>query len=355
MARTAMQITCVDEDKKTLERLAAGRTEPRQTVERARIILGCLAGRRVAEIARECRTRPNTVIKWRTRFAESGLKGLEDAPRPGAKRIYDEDFRNRVLATLEKSPPPGQAAWDGPAMATAVKGSAHAVWRVLRKEGICLQRQRSWCVSTDKEFAAKAADIIALYLNPPEKALVISVDEKPSIQALERATGYVETDNGKIVRGFKSTYKRHGTLNLFAALQVATGEIKTSKTKLKRREEFLQFMDQIVADAPADRELHVILDNYCTHKKCDAWLAQHPNVHFHFTPTSASWLNQVEIWFGILSRKALRGASFKNVAELSLAIDAFIAAYNPNAKPFKWRKREVKGAQLKNTIVNLRN
>ena len=355
MARTAMQITCVDEDKKTLERLAAGRTEPRQTVERARIILGCLAGRRVTEIARECRTRPNTVIKWRTRFAESGLKGLEDAPRPGAKRIYDEDFRNRVLATLEKSPPPGQAAWDGPAMATAVKGSAHAVWRVLRKEGICLQRQRSWCVSTDKEFAAKAADIIALYLNPPEKALVISVDEKPSIQALERATGYVETDNGKIVRGFKSTYKRHGTLNLFAALQVATGEIKTSKTKLKRREEFLQFMDQIVADAPADRELHVILDNYCTHKKCDAWLAQHPNVHFHFTPTSASWLNQVEIWFGILSRKALRGASFKNVAELSLAIDAFIAAYNPNAKPFKWRKREVRGAQLKNTIVNLRN
>lgn len=323
-------------------------------MERARIILGCLAGQRVTEVARRCRTRPNTVIKWRARFAEKGLKGLEDAPRPGARRIYDEDFRNRVLATLEEPPPAGQAAWDGPAMAAAVKGSAHAVWRVLRKEGICLQRQRSWCVSTDKEFAAKAADIIALYLNPPEKALVISVDEKPSIQALERATGYVETDNGKIVRGFKSTYKRHGTLNLFAALQVATGEIKAAKTALKRREEFLQFMDQIVADAPADRELHVILDNYCTHKKCDAWLAQHPNVRFHFTPTSASWLNQVEIWFGILSRKALRGASFKNVAELGLAIDAFIAAYNPNAKPFKWRKREVKGAQLKNTIVNLR-
>ena len=355
MGRTAVQITCDEEDRKALERLAAGRTEPKQTVERARIILGCLAGRRVKEIAREGRTRPNTVIKWRTRFAESGLKGLKDAPRPGAKRIYDESFRNRVLATLEKSPPSGQAAWDGPAVAAAVKGSVHAVWRVLRKEGVCLQRQRSWCVSTDKEFAAKAADIIALYLNPPEKALVISVDEKPSIQALERATGYVETDNGKIVRGFKSTYKRHGTLNLFAALQVATGEIKTSQTVLKRREEFLQFMDQIVADAPADRELHVILDNYCTHKKCDAWLAQHPNVHFHFTPTSASWLNQVEIWFGILSRKALRGASFKNVAELSQAIDAFIAAYNPNAKPFKWRKREVKGAQLRNTIVNLRN
>jgi transposase len=355
MARTASRITCSAEEKETLERLALSRTEPMQSVERARIILACLAGERVKEIARRCHTRPNTVIKWRVRFSQHGLKGLEDAPRPGAQRVYDEDFRNRVLATLEKSPPAGQACWDGPAVASAVNGSVHAVWRVLRKEGVCLQRQRSWCVSTDKQFAAKAADIIALYLNPPEKALVISVDEKPSIQALERATGYVETDSGKIVRGFKSTYKRHGTLNLFAALQVATGEIKTSQTTLKRREEFLQFMDQIVADAPADRELHVILDNYCTHKRCDAWLAQHPNVHFHFTPTSASWLNQVEIWFGILSRKALRGASFRNVAELSQAIDAFIAAYNPRAKPFKWRKREVKGAQLRNTIVNLCN
>lgn len=355
MARKAACITCSEEDRQTLERRAASRTEPRQVVERARIVLGCVAGERVKEVARRCHTRPNTVIKWRARFAEHGLAGLEDAPRPGAKPVYDEAFRNRVLATLEKPPPAGQATWDGPAVAKAVDGSVHAVWRVLRKEGVCLQRQRSWCVSTDKQFAAKAADIIALYLNPPEKALVISVDEKPSIQALERSTGYVETDSGQIVRGFKSTYKRHGTLNLFAALQVATGEIKTSKTTLKRREEFLHFMDQVVADAPADRELHVILDNYCTHKKCDAWLAAHPSVHFHFTPTSASWLNQVEIWFGIMARKALRGASFKSVAELGQAIDAFIAAYNPTAKPFKWRKREVKGAQLRNTIVNLCN
>ncbi len=320
------------------------------------MILGCLDGLPVIQIAERCHTRPNTVIKWRQRFVADGLNGLKDSPRPGAKPIYGESFRNRVLATLESPPPPGQATWDGPGLAAVAGGSVHAVWRVLRKEGICLQRQRSWCVSTDKEFAAKAADIVGLYLNPPEKALIISVDEKPSIQALERATGYVETDNGKIVRGFKSTYKRHGTLNLFAALNVATGQIKTSKTVLKRREEFLEFMDQIVADSsPPDRELHVILDNYCTHKKCDAWLAENPHVHFHFTPTSASWLNQVEIWFGIMSRKALRGASFKNVEELGRAIDAFIAAYNPTAKPFKWRKREVKGAQLKNTIVNLCN
>ena len=355
MSRTAAQITCSLEDRQTLERWATSRTEPKQTVERARIILGCLDGKRVQRIALECWTRPNTVIKWRQRFARIGLAGLSDAARPGAKRIYGEEFRNRVLALLEQPPPSGQACWDGPAVAAQLKGSVHAVWRVLRQEGICLQRQRSWCVSTDKEFAAKAADIVGLYLNPPGNALVISVDEKPGIQALERATGYVETDNGKIVRGCKSTYKRHGTLNLFAALQVATGQIQTSTTTLKRREEFLQFMDQIVAEAPADRQLHVILDNYCTHKKCDAWLAQHPNVHFHFTPTSASWLNQVEIWFGIMSRKALRGASFKNVTELSQAIDAFIAAYNPKAKPFKWRKREVKGSQLRNTIVNLCN
>ena len=355
MARNAPAITCGPQDRPELERLAGSRTESRQMIERAQIILGCLAGKRVKEVARMCHTRPNTVIKWRQRFAQRGLSGLRDAPRPGAKPVYGADFRNRVLALLETPPPPGQACWDGPAVASALNGSVHAVWRVLRQEGICLQRQRSWCVSTDKEFAAKAADIVGLYLNPPEKALVVSVDEKPSIQALERKTGYVETDNGKIVRGLKSTYKRHGTLNLFAALEVATGEVKTAITQLKRREEFLQFMDQIVAEAPADQELHVILDNYCTHKKCDAWLAKHPNVHFHFTPTSASWLNQVEIWFGILSRKALRGLSSRSTGELRQAIEAFIKAYAEHAKPFMWRKREVRGSQLRNTIVNLCN
>ena len=348
-------MSCGPEERRELARLAGSRTESRQMVERAQIILGCLAGKRVKEVARACHTRPNTVIKWRQRFAQKGLAGLRDAPRPGAKPVYGEDFRNRVLAWLEQPPPPGQASWDGPAVAATLKGSVHAVWRVLRQQGICLQRQRSWCVSTDKEFAAKAADIVGLYLNPPEQAMVISVDEKPSIQALERKTGYVETDNGKIVRAYKSTYKRHGTLNLFAALRVATGEVKTAITQRKRREEFLQFMDRIVEETLPEQELHVILDNYCTHKKCDAWLAQHPNVHFHFTPTSASWLNQVEIWFGILSRKALRGLSAKSTAELRQAIEAFIAAYGKHAKPFKWRKREVKGSQLRNTIVNLCN
>lgn len=355
MSRVAPIIKCSAEVRAELERRAASRTEEARVVERARMILGCLDGAQIQEVAAKCQTRANTVIKWRNRFMAQGLLGLSDEPRPGAPKTYDENFRQRVLAILELPPPKGQAVWDGPAVAKALDSSVYAVWRVLRKEGICLQRQRSWCVSTDKEFAAKAADIVGLYLSPPENALVISVDEKPSIQALERTTGYVETDSGKIARGFKSTYKRHGTLNLFAALQVATGNVIAQITETKRREDFLGFMDTIVAETPAGQELHVILDNYCTHKKCDAWLALHPNVHFHFTPTSASWLNQVEIWFGILSRKALRGASFQNIAALRQAIEDFIAAYNPTATPFRWRKREVRGAQLRNTIANLRN
>ena len=355
MARKAKPIECGAEDRQFLERLSRSRTESRQVVERARMVLGCVAGVAVQQTARECGTRPNTVIKWRNRFVHLGLPGLQDRPRPGAKRKYNESFRNRVLEKLEQPPPLGQATWDGPSLAKEIGGSVHAVWRVLRKEGICLQRQRSWCISTDRQFAAKTADIVALYLDPPQNAIVLSVDEKPSIQALERKTGYVETDSGKIVRGYKSTYKRHGTLNLFAALQVGTGRVHTAVTERKRREEFLQFMDQVVAECSTDQELHVILDNYCTHKKCDAWLLRHPKVRFHYTPTSASWLNQVEIWFGILSRKALRGLSTTSTEELRLAIEAFIATYSQNAKPFKWRKREVKGSQLRNTIVTLCN
>jgi transposase len=355
MARKAQPITCNEEQRKGLEQLARSRTKPRQQVERALMVLGCLEGSQVKEVAVRCHTRPNTVIKWRQRFAKQGMDGLRDAPRAGAKRVYDQAFRNRVLATLEKPAPAGQAAWDGPALAALLNSSKDAVWRVLRKEGICLQRQRSWCVSTDKQFAAKAADIVGLYLNPPEKALVISVDEKPSIQALERKRGYVQTDSGKIVQAFKSTYKRHGTLNLFAALHVATGQVKAKRTKTKKRDDFLSFMEEVAAECPEQSELHVILDNYCTHKRCDAWLEKHPRVHFHYTPTSASWLNQVEIWFGILTRKALRAASFNSVEELSAAIESFVAAYNPTAKPFKWRKREVRGSQLRNTIVNLCN
>ena len=355
MPKTAPIPECSAEDRQVLESWATSRTMEARLVERARIVLGCIEGKPVNDVAASLNVRPNTVIDWRRRFEAEGIAGLQDRSRSGKPAQYTEEFRKQVLKVLEEPPPKGQAVWDGPAVAKHLKTSVHAVWRVLRKEGICLARQRSWCVSTDPEFTAKAADIVGLYLNPPENALVVSVDEKPSIQALERKTGYVETDNGKIVRGFKSTYKRHGTLNLFAALEVVTGAVHTQTTGKKRRVEFLEFMDHVVADLPAGKEIHVILDNYCIHKKNDVWLAAHPNVFFHFTPTSASWLNQVEIWFGILSRKALRGASFNDVEQLRKAIEEFVAAYGSGAKPFVWRKRDVKGSQLRNTIVNLRN
>ncbi len=166
------------------------------------------------------------------------------------------------------------------------------------------------------------------------------------MQAIERPAGYIETDSGVVVRALKSTYKRHGTLNLFAALEVGTGQVHTKTTDYKKREDFLSFLDSVLADQPSDREIHVILDNYSTHKKNEGWLAKFEGrVQFHFTPTSASWLNQIEIVFSLLQRKALRGASFKNKDQLREAIDAFIKKHNERAKPFRWRKREVKGSR----------
>lgn len=355
MARVAVELSCTTEVKAELESLSRSRSGEVRMVERARIILACLHGKRNDEIAKELGLRPNTVGQWRRRFAERGIAGLRDISRPGKPATYGVELRDRILAQLELPPPTGMASWDGGELAKVLSVSDDAVWRILRKEGIQLQRHRSWCVSTDPEFSAKAADVIGLYLNPPQNALVISVDEKPSIRALERDRGYVQTSSGKIVQGMKSTYKRHGTINLFAALEMATGVIRGKTTQTKKRADFLTFMDEVVADLPADRDIHVILDNLNTHKKNEDWLAAHPNVIFHFTPTSASWLNQVEIWFGIFQRKTLNNASFQSIEQLIEAIHAFTAAYNEHAAPFVWRKREVKGSQRRNTIVNLRN
>jgi transposase len=343
---------CDDATRRRVEELAAGRATEHRLVLRAQIVLARIGGESLSSISERLAVERHTAGSVWRRFLQAGIRGLEDRPRSGRPRVYQEDFRQRILATLEAPPPTGQACWDGPAVAKAVGGSVHAVWRLLRREGICLARQRSWCVSTDPQFAEKAADIVGLYLDPPQNALVISVDEKPSIQALERATGYVQTSSGKVVRGLKSTYKRHGTVNLFAALVVATGAIHAATTERKTRVDFLTFMDGVVSDLPADKEIHVILDNYCIHKKNDAWLAAHPNVFLHFTPTSASWLNMVEVWFGMLSRKALRGGSFASIADLTKAIHDYIHAYGPTAKPFVWRKREVRGSQLRNTVKN---
>ncbi len=356
MPRHAPELECSAEDKASLVAITKSRNEEARVVERARIILACLDGKEVQQVARELAVSIPTVTKWRRRFALWGLRGLGDQLRSGKPVRYDAAFRNRVLAVLEEPPPTGMSHWDGPAVAEKLDASVHAVWRVLRREGIYLQRRRSWCVSTDKEFAPKAADVVGLYLNPPLNAVVLSVDEKPSIQAIERTSGYVETDSGRVVRGLKSTYKRHGTLNLFAALEVGTGQVKTKFTEFKKREDFRGFLDGVLADQPQDAEIHVILDNYSPHKRNDDWLAKFEGrVQFHFTPTSASWLNQIEIVFSLLQRKTLNGGSFKTKDELRVAIEAFFLRHNEHAKPFRWRKRDVKGSQLKNTVVNLRN
>src|ERR1035441_8083803 len=356
MPRHAAPLNCSAEVRTELTAMSRSRREETRMVERARMVLACLEGKENQQVAQETGASIPTVSKWRQRFAQSGIAGRRDQPRSGKPRTYDAVFRDRVLALLEQTPPAGLGRWDGREVARVLNASVPAVWRLLRREGIYLQRLRTWCVSTDPEFASKAAEVVGLYLNPPLNALVLSVDEKPSIQAIQRPSGYVETDSGAIVRAMKSTYKRNGTLNLFAALEIASGQVFAQTTQKKKREDFQRFLDSAVAEWPADQEIHVILDNYCTHKRNQDWLARYEGrIQFHFTPTSASWLNQVEIWFGLLTRKALRGASFASKDQLRAAIEAFVARTNEHPKPFHWRKREVKGSQLRNAIVNLRN
>ena len=351
---TALELTL--EDRSALDGwVRAGKTE-RRMAERARIVLAAADGQNTVEIARAQRIRPATVSKWRVRFARAGLNALQDAPRPGAVPRYNEATERRILAKLDETPPSGYATWTGSLMAGALGDvSKHQVWRVLRGEGIQLQRRRSWCISTDPQFAAKAADIVALYLDPPENAIILSVDEKPHIQALERAQGYLKLPNGKALTGFSHEYKRHGTTTLFAALEVLTGKVVGGHAHRRRRREFLAFMNEVIAIFP-EKELHVVLDNLNTHKpKHDRWLARHKNVHLHFTPTHASWLNQIECWFSILSRRALRGASFTSPQQVREAIDRFIATYNQNAVPFEWTKRDVRNVHPHPSYADLRN
>ena len=310
-------------------------------VFRARIVLLAGEGTGTNAIAEQLGTRPATVTKWRIRFSHDRLMGLRDAPRSGKPRVYTDADESRVLDLLAEPPPQGYAQWNGRLLAEALSLTPDYVWMILRRHGIQLQRRRSWCISTDPEFASKSADIVGLYLDPPENALVLSVDEKPHIQALECAQGYLKLPNGRALTGFSHEYKRHGTTTLFAALDVVTGQVRAGHYQRRRREEFLDFMNQIVKDH-LDREIHVILDNLNTHKpKRDMWLALHKNVHFHYTPTHASWLNQIEVWFSILSRQALRNASFTSPQQVRQAIDRFVEAYNPTAHPFHWTKEVV--------------
>jgi len=352
MIPKAALVRLTPSDRSVLEARVRAPTSEQRDVLRARIVLLADQGRSTRSIAKAVEVMPRTVSLWRGRYAREGLAGLAEKPRPGPPAKYDAETGRRVLAVLDRPPPAGFARWTGPLIAAAL-GDVHTqhVWRVLRAQKLDLAASKSWCESRDPEFVAKAADVVGLYMAPPQNAVVICVDEKPSIQALERAQGYLKLPNGRALSGHSHDYKRHGTSTLFAAFEVATGKVTAAHTKRRRRLEFLDFMDEVVAAYPG-QELHVILDNLNTHKNNDAWLEAHPKVAFHFTPTSASWLNQVEIWFSILQKKSLSKASFTSVKQLREHMDHFIEAYNANPKPFAWTKAKVHQRRVKGRRVS---
>jgi transposase len=345
MILAAREVRLKPEERSVLEARVRAPTTEQRHVLRARIVLLAASGQSTRGIAHALGTMPRTVSQWRIRFAEAGLAGLADRPRPGGRASsakYSETTGRRILQQLDQPPPAGYVRWTGKLLAAALGDvSDQYVWRFLRAQKIDLDGHKSWCVSHDPDFVAKSAEIIGLYLDPPEGALVLSVDEKPHIQALERAQGYLKLPNGRTLTGRSHDYKRHGTTTLFAALDVATGEIKAGHYRRRRRLEFLDFMNGVLAAYPG-REIHVVLDNLSTHKpKRDLWLARHRNVRFHFTPTHASWMNQVEIWFSILSGAALEGMSFTSARQVRAQIDAFIDSYNKHARPFSWKAATV--------------
>jgi len=355
MSRKAPVIELNPEERLTLESWSrSGKTEQRLDF-RGRIILAASEGKENRAIARDLATTVSTVSKWRHRFTQNHLSGLADASRPGVTPKYDNaELEKRILEMLDKPVPKGYASWTGLLLAQALGDvSEHKIWRILRQLNISLTRRHSWCVSTDPEFVSKAAAIVGLYLDPPENAVVLSVDEKPAIQALERAQGWLRLPDGKTLTGFNHEYKRHGTTTLFAALEVSTGLVKTGHYKRRKRREFLDFMNDTVSAYP-DKDIYVVLDNLSTHKpKHDRWLERHNNVRFFYTPTHASWLNQVEVWFSILWRHALRGASFTSPAQVRKAIDDFVAVHNATAAPFEWKATEVHPSTFKYNVNDL--
>ena len=343
---TAVILTA--EERSKLEGLARSTKTEHRLRQRARIVLAAADGMASRAIGRAVGCTTGTASKWRVRYAQKRLAGLDETGDRGAEPKYTAQTGKRILALLDRPPPKGHARWSGPLLAAALGDiDVQYVWRFLRAQKIDLAGRKSWCESNDPEFAAKAADVVGLYMAPPENAIVICVDEKPSIQALERAQGYLRLPNGRALSGHSHDYKRNGTSTLFAAFEVATGKVTAAHKKRRRRVEFLDFMNGIVAAWP-DTAIHVVLDNLNTHKPGnDRWLKLHPNVRFHFTPTRASWLNQVEIWFSILQGQSLQGASFTSVKQLREHIDAYIAAYNTDAKPFVWTKSKVHQKRLK--------
>jgi transposase len=306
---------------------------------RARIVLACAQGVDNKVVAARQRVTQQTVSKWRTRFVEQRLDGLLDAPRSGAPRSIDDTRIDAVIAKTLESVPADATHWSTRSMARAMNVSQTAVTRIWRAFGLQPHRQQTFKLSTDPLFVEKVRDIVGLYLDPPLKAMVLCVDEKSQIQALDRTQPILPLAPG-IPERRTHDYMRHGTTTLFAALDIATGEVIGELHRRHRSTEFLQFLRTIEANVPAELEVHLVMDNYGTHKTpaIKAWFARHPRFHVHFTPTSASWINQVERWFATLTDKYIRRGTHRSTRQLEQAIRKYLEMNNANPKPFAWVK-----------------
>jgi transposase len=306
---------------------------------RAAIVLACAEGLDNKAVAERLHLSAATVGKWRSRFVESRLDGLLDEPRPGAPRkISDSRIEQIVTLTLE-SKPKGATQWSTRDMAKRVGVSAMSVSRVWRAFGLKPHRSESFKLSPDPLLVEKVRDVVGLYLNPPEKAVVFCVDEKSQIQALERTQPLLPMRPGQIERRTHD-YRRHGTTSLFAALEVASGRVIGELHRRHRSVEFRKFLDTLEANVPEFLDVHVIMDNYSTHKSplIRSWFAKRPRFHVHFTPTYGSWLNQVERWFAMLTQRQIKRGSHRSVLELERAIKNFLEHHNSDPKPFHWVK-----------------
>lgn len=318
--------------------LAHSRTLGHALVRRAQIVLRCADDVPNTTVADELGVTRPTVGLWRERFRRQGLMGLYDERRPGRPRtLEDERITRLIRKTLNTRPKDGSTQWSCRTIASETKLSKSTVQRVWSAFGLQPHRQKQFKLSTDPFFVEKVRDIVGLYLRPPAHALVLCVDEKSQTQALERTQPLLPMGLG-YVEGVTHNYIRHGTTTLFAALNIASGAVLTQCKPRHRHQEFLQFLNHLDANVPRHLDIHLVVDNYSTHKhaKVKRWLAARPRYQIHFTPTYASWLNQVEIWFNIVTQKAIRRGSFRSVKELVHAISAFEAGYNPSAHPFVW-------------------
>lgn len=337
--RPKTELTMSPQEQIDLERLARRVRVNRQVAFRARIVLACADGKTNTQVASQLRTSNPTVGKWRKRFIESRVDGLLDEPRPGAPRtILDDEVEKVVVQTLE-SLPKGRSHWSTRSMAAHIGLSHSTIGRIWRAFGLKPHVSERFQLSKDPLLVEKTRDIVGLYLNPPENAVVVCVDEKSQIQALERSQPVLPMDIGQPERQ-TSDYFRHGTLDLFAALTVATGAVLGKCYRQHRTKEFVSFLGEIDSNSPAELDVHVVLDNLSTHKApaVKRWLVRHPRFHLHFTPTHASWLNQVERFFGLLTEHALRRGSHTSPKMLRDAIELYLRTHNENPKPFRWVK-----------------